>query len=78
MFPLGIPRDSSDTFPRGPIDTPMLRANEESEAEGTAPDVPLERLGLAHEFANVVAFLLGDQAAYVTGAVWSVDGGANA
>lgn len=56
----------------------MLRANEESGVEGTAPDVPLKRLGLAQERASVVAFLLGDQAAYVTDAVWSVDGGANA
>jgi hypothetical protein len=63
---------------RGPIDTPMLRANEESGAEGTAPDVPLERLGQAQECASVVAFLLSEQAAYVTGAVWSIDGGANA
>ncbi|KAM0723255.1 hypothetical protein Q7P37_001456 [Cladosporium fusiforme] len=62
----------------GPIDTPMLRANEESGAEGTAPDVPLMRLGKAQECADIVAILLSDQTAYVTGAVWSVDGGANA
>ncbi|KAF5857541.1 hypothetical protein ETB97_005680 [Aspergillus alliaceus] len=62
----------------GPIDTLMLRANEESGAEGTAPAVPLGRLGVASETANVVTFLLSDEASFVTGATWSVDGRANA
>ncbi|HEX2221131.1 MAG TPA: SDR family oxidoreductase [Candidatus Limnocylindria bacterium] len=38
-------------------------------------DVPLGRMGTAEEIAAVVEFLLGPDAGYVTGAVWTVDGG---
>lgn len=39
------------------------------------PDVPLGRMGSGQEVAGVASFLLSDEAAYVTGAVWRVDGG---
>lgn len=38
-------------------------------------DVPLGRMGTADEIAPVVAFLLGPEASYVSGAVWTADGG---
>lgn len=38
-------------------------------------DVPLGRMGTADEVASVIAFLIGAEAAYVTGEVWTVDGG---
>lgn len=37
---------------------------------------PLRRAGTVEEVANVVAFLLDDASAFVTGSVYSVDGGA--
>lgn len=38
------------------------------------PDVPLGRMGSPAEVAAVVAFLLSPEAAYVSGATWTVDG----
>lgn len=56
----------------GAVDTPFDVAAFPS---GDRPDVPLGRMGSAQEVAGVASFLLSDEAAYVTGAVWHVDGG---
>jgi len=37
--------------------------------------VPLKRIGTAREVAEMVGFLAGDGAAYVTGQVFHVNGG---
>ena len=38
-------------------------------------DVPVGRMGTAEEVAAVIGFLVGADATYVTGAVWTADGG---
>lgn len=38
-------------------------------------DVPLGRMGTADEVAAVIGFLVGPATSYVTGSVWTVDGG---
>ena len=40
------------------------------------PTLPLARPGDPDEVASIVLFLASDEAGYMTGAVWSVDGGA--
>lgn len=37
--------------------------------------VPLARIGQPEEAASVFAFLLSDEAKYITGSVYTIDGG---
>jgi NAD(P)-dependent dehydrogenase (short-subunit alcohol dehydrogenase family) len=68
----------------GPVDTALLAAEFATAADPLAARrqetalVPLGRLGTSPEIATVVGFLAGDDAAFVTGAAWSVDGGKTA
>jgi NAD(P)-dependent dehydrogenase (short-subunit alcohol dehydrogenase family) len=43
--------------------------------EDRRTDVPLGRMGTADEVAGIIGHLVGPEATYVTGAVWTVDGG---
>ena len=70
----------------GLIDSRMLSAILQGRQGGNAPvpteriveRVPARRLGLASEVASVVAFLASDEASYVSGSSYTVDGGRTA
>jgi 3-oxoacyl-[acyl-carrier protein] reductase len=59
----------------GFVDTDMTAALPEARKEAILTQVPLGRIGAAEEVAGAVAFLAGEDAAYITGAIIPVDGG---
>jgi NAD(P)-dependent dehydrogenase (short-subunit alcohol dehydrogenase family) len=70
----------------GLIDSRMLSAIIEGRNPGNVPvpnerivePIPARRRGLASEVASVVAFLASDEASYVSGSAYTVDGGRTA
>ena len=77
LGPLGI---TANTIPPGFIDTPMLRESERRGMLGGSVDdhaatTPVRRAGLPDDIANACAFLVSDEAGYVTGQVIGVNGG---
>jgi acetoacetyl-CoA reductase len=59
----------------GYIDTEMVQAVPEKVLEGIIGQIPVGRLGRGEEIADMVAFLAGERAGYVTGATLSLNGG---
>ena len=59
----------------GLIETDMAAAMPAEAREALLAQVPLKRIGSAREVAEMVGFLAGDGAAYVTGQVFHVNGG---
>ena len=64
----------------GPIETEMLSrfAGSAEKAQGLAAGVPMKRIGRPEEIAAVIAFLASDEASYVTGQIYRVNGGKTA
>jgi len=59
----------------GYIDTEMVQAVPEKVLEGIIAQIPVGRLGTGDEIADMVSFLAGERAGYVTGATLSLNGG---
>jgi NAD(P)-dependent dehydrogenase (short-subunit alcohol dehydrogenase family) len=70
----------------GLIESRMLSAILDGRSSGKTPvpdertveRIPARRLGLASEVASIVAFLASDEASYVSGSAYTVDGGRTA
>jgi 3-oxoacyl-[acyl-carrier protein] reductase len=59
----------------GLIETDMAAAIPAEAREALLAQVPLKRIGTARDVAEMVGFLAGDGAAYITGQVFHVNGG---
>ncbi len=70
-----------NTLCPGPTDTPLFDNFQNASptgnkiAEGLARAIPLRRIGSPNDYPGMIAFLLSDDAAYMTGQTISVSGG---
>lgn len=61
----------------GPIDTPLLKQllSSEEAMQEYVKLIPLGRIGKPEDVANLTAFLASDEASFITGGLYSIDGG---
>lgn len=59
----------------GMVDTPLLRGIPEKYLKPMIEEIPLRRVATPEDIANVTAFLVSDEASYITGAAIEVTGG---
>jgi glucose 1-dehydrogenase len=74
LGPLGI---TVNNIAPGAIATPINTAllNDKAKLDSLLKNIPLGRLGKPEDVAGIVAFLASDDASYVSGATFLVDGG---
>jgi 2-hydroxycyclohexanecarboxyl-CoA dehydrogenase len=70
-----------NAVPPGFIDTPMLRSAEDNgflgDIEQTIARTPVRRIGKPEDIAAACAFLVSEEAGYITGQILGVNGGRN-
>ena len=70
-----------NAVPPGFIDTPMLRAAEQNgflgDIDATIARTPVRRMGKPEDIAAACAFLISEEAGYITGQILGVNGGRN-
>jgi 3-oxoacyl-[acyl-carrier protein] reductase len=66
---------TSNAVAPGFIKTDMTAALPEEAGEKLLSVIPLKRLGESSDIANMVAYLCSEEAGYITGQVFTVDGG---
>lgn len=59
----------------GYVDTPILSMVPDNIKEAMGNELPIGRLGKDTEIANLICYLLSDDASFITGAIISIDGG---
>jgi acetoacetyl-CoA reductase len=59
----------------GFVSTEMVAAMPQAALDAVVEKIPLRRLGRPEEVARVVQFLLEDESSYITGAVYTINGG---
>ena len=59
----------------GYVDTDILAGDSNEKRAQREQEVPLKRIGTGDDMASIVSFLLGEDAAYITGAVLHANGG---
>lgn len=59
----------------GYVDTPILSMVPDNIKEAMGTELPIGRLGKDTEIANLICYLLSDDASFITGAIISIDGG---
>lgn len=72
---LGSRNVTANAVAPGFITTDMTATLSDAVKEEMAKSIPLARMGQPEDVANAVAFLVSDEASYITGHVLNVDGG---